>query len=109
MGTHETMSVGARRLPPVEQREWIPELLDALIMGRVAGHQLQAVPDGEGGDHRISSADGLADPIQVTGNAAGKFSSGLVKGKDFFGRNDAQESLQSARCCGSCESPARFP
>ena len=58
-------------------------------MGGVARHQFQAVRQGDGSDHRVSPADGLADPVQVAGNAAGQFSGGLVEGKDFFGGNRA--------------------
>jgi len=36
---------------PVGEYERIAELLDAREVGRVAGHQFQAVLQGDGGDH----------------------------------------------------------
>jgi hypothetical protein len=43
------------------------ELLDALVVGGVASHKFQPVPQGEGGDHRIGPSNGLADPVEVPG------------------------------------------
>ncbi|HTU21228.1 MAG TPA: hypothetical protein VMG10_24455 [Gemmataceae bacterium] len=70
-------------------------MLDALIMGSVACDQLQAMPQGEGGDHRIGSADGLSNPVQIASNPARQFSGCLVEGDDLFGGNGRQELLQA--------------
>ena len=56
--------------PTVDQRERIGELLDALAVGGVAGHQLEAVYQGDGGDHRIGYADGVADAFEVAPDTA---------------------------------------
>ena len=85
--------------PPVDQGERIAELLDALEMGGVAGHQLQAVMQGDGGDHRIGRADGLADAFQLARDAAGQLGGGLVEREDFFGGDGGEEVLQAAELC----------
>ena len=68
-------------------------------MGGVAGDQLQAVRQGDGGDHRIGQADGLADALQFAGDAASQLGGGLVEGEDFFGGDGGQEVLQSPVAC----------
>ncbi len=80
---------GRETLSPVDQRERMPELLDALVMSSIAGHELQAILQGNGGNHRIGAADGLAGSTQVPCNAARQLGGWLVEGEDFFGRNGA--------------------
>src|SRR5271157_4125474 len=64
------LRIGSRD-PPVGQGEGIAELLDTLVVGGVAGHKLQAVRQGDSGDHRIAAADGTADAVQIAGDMAG--------------------------------------
>ena len=80
--------------PPVDQDERIAEILDALEMGGVAGDELQAVRQGDGGDHRVGQADGLADAFELASDAARQLGGGLVEGDDFFRGDSRQEVLQ---------------
>jgi hypothetical protein len=66
--------------PPVVQHERIAELLDALVMARVARNQFQAVRKSNGGDHRVGPADGATGAFQLAFDAAGEFGGGLVEG-----------------------------
>ncbi len=63
-------------------------------MGGVAAHSIQALFDGHGGDHRIGSADGLADAVEIAGDAARQFGGGQVERYDFFGSNRRHEGVQ---------------
>jgi hypothetical protein len=51
--------------PPVDKRERIAELLDTLIVRGVARDEFQAVGDGNGGNHRVATANRATDAIQV--------------------------------------------
>ncbi len=96
-------------LSPVDQRERIAELLDALEMGGVAGDQLQAVMQGDGGDHRVGGADGLADAFQLARDAARQLGGGLVEGEDFFARRWRPGRLEGGGCPASSGSRGRSP
>jgi len=52
------------------------------------------IRQGDSGDHRISPAYGLADSLEVPGDAACQFSGRLVEEENFFGRDRGQELLQ---------------
>ena len=54
-------------------------MLDTLVVSGVAGHELQAVRQGDSGDHRIAAADGAADAVQIAGDMAGQVSGCLVE------------------------------
>ena len=53
-------------------------------MSRIAGHQLQAVHQGDGGDHRIGQTNGLADAFEVTPDAARHLGGRLAEFQHFF-------------------------
>jgi hypothetical protein len=57
---------------PVGNGYGITELLNALIMGGVAGYQLQAIAYGNGRDHRVTAANGAANAVEVAGDRAGQ-------------------------------------
>jgi hypothetical protein len=84
-------------------------LLDALKMGGVARNQLQAMRQGNGGDHRIGQADGLTDSLQVAGDAAGQLASGLVEGKHFLQGNGGQEVLELSLALVLLGNPGSLP
>ena len=63
-------------------------------MGGIARDELQAMRQGDSGDHRIGQADGLADPLQLAGDSAGQLVVGLVEGDHFFGGDGRQNVLQ---------------
>ena len=77
-------------------------------MSGVARDQLQALPSGNGGDHRIGQANGLTDLLQVTGDAAGQLASGLVEGKHFLQGDGGHEVLQLSLALVFLETPYYF-
>lgn len=64
-------------------------------MSGVACPQIEAMRQGYSGNHLISPADGLADSVEISGNAACQFRGRLVKKEGFFGRNRCQDVLQT--------------
>jgi hypothetical protein len=70
---------GAYSDSPIHQRERIAQSVKPLEVHHVAGNQLQAMRDGDGGNHRIAAADRLADPVEIAGDVAGEVSAGLVE------------------------------
>jgi len=58
------------------------------------GFQLQAMMQGNGGDHRIGQADRLADPLQFAGDAAGQLGGRPVESDHFFRDGGCQDLLQ---------------
>ena len=66
--------------PPVHEGQRIADLLDPLVVGGVAGDQLQAVPQGDGGDHRVGDADGRRTD-QFAGDAPASSASAWSKGR----------------------------
>jgi len=59
-------------------------LLDALVVGCIAGDQLQAMDNDDGGDHRIGQADGLAGAFEIAPDAARCLGGSLAKFHDLF-------------------------
>ena len=88
---------------PVGQGQRVAEMLDPLEMGGVARDQLQATRQGDGGNHRIGHADGLADSLQLAGDAASQLGGCLVEGDHFFRGDGCQEVFLALAswCAGS--------
>src|SRR3954447_15918965 len=82
--------------PPVGESQRIAELLDTLVMGGVARHQFQAVGDGDGGDHRIATADGPTDTFQTAVNLTCQSAIALAKRQDSFAADVGEEFLYAA-------------
>jgi hypothetical protein len=77
-------------------------------MARISGHQIQAVYQSNGGDHRIGQADGLADPLQLAGDPAGQLGGIVVEGKNLFLDNGCQEVSQLSVAHIPCETADHF-
>src|SRR5512135_2025685 len=80
--------------PPIVQDERIADLLDSLVVGRVAGDQFQAVLQGNGCDHRVSPSDGSADPFQFPLDPPRQLGRALVEREDLFRSDLGQEGLE---------------
>jgi hypothetical protein len=78
-GDPDHLRYGIASDPPVGQDERIAEMLATLEVGGVARHQLQAVLQGDGDNHRICGADGLAARLQVAFDFARQLACRLVK------------------------------
>ena len=65
-------------------------------MGRVARDQLQAVVQGDGGDHRVGLADGLPGAVEVAGDAAGQLVGGVLELNHFLLGDGGEEILHPA-------------
>jgi hypothetical protein len=74
----------ARSHSPVHKRQGIADLWDSLVMGRVAGDELQAMSDGYSRNHGIRKSNGLTSALQVAPNADGKFGRRLIEFEDFL-------------------------
>ena len=90
-------SGASRSDAPIHQGQWIAELLNALVMGRVAGRELEAMNNGDGRDHGIASADRPSDPIEIAGDLPSKVGGGLVEDEDFLQGDGVAKSLDTAR------------
>jgi hypothetical protein len=70
--------------PPVNQGQRITEILDALVVSGVAGHEFQAMHQGDRGDHRLGQANAVAGAFEVAPDAARHLGGGLGEVDDFL-------------------------
>ena len=82
-------------ISPVVQLHGEAECLDAPVMGRIARDEGHPVGDGDGGNHRVDAADGLAGSLQVGINSARKLGARLVESEHLLGRQGGEEPLNS--------------
>ena len=61
-------------------------------MGGVAGDQLEAVLDGDGGDHWIGQADAVPGAFQVAGNPPCQFGGSSIEDDDLLQGDGIQGS-----------------
>lgn len=97
-----------RWLAPIGRREWVTELLNALEVVGVAGHEHQVMRDGDGSDERVDHSDRIAAAYQGSGDLSGEVGFGRTDREHLDGSERPAKCFELGHVLGAGESGHDF-